>query len=189
MTALNHYKSEMAKLANARKLYSDDPGELKCIASEEKLVKSEFEAMQVFPKISFAKLREIVTAYEKALSAYNNTYYNVYYYEINGMCIGYEPTEEEKKWLDEVDIWNNIVLSGKFTLAEAVIGELLSYEHSLRRYNRLWKRGRFTNIVAVGYQVHIYCSDEFRKKVKNWLIEKGLIDPTLKGGYDKKYFA
>lgn len=187
--SLENYKSRMFRIANARRFYIDNPGELMCLESEAKLALSELEAMQSFRDVDMTKIESLVEEYDKALSEYDEAYANVYYYEIHGMCQGYEPTPDESKWLDDVNIWKNIVLSGKMTLLEATIAELLSFENTLKYYNKEWESGRLTSVVAVGYQIHIHCSDFFRTRVKNWLIEKGLIDPTLKGGYDKKYFA
>lgn len=116
---------------------------------------------------NISTIKRLQRAYKAAVKAYDDAYYSVYYYEING--IGYsDPTPEELEYLAEMDPRNTLKKNSVWRHAtrEEQDMALAAFVRNIYRKHELAKtRRRYYNVVAVGYNV--YLDDKEGSRVQN----------------------
>lgn len=115
---------------------------------------------------SIDTIKKLQKAYTDAVKMYNDAYYSVYYYEING--IGYaDPTPEEYQYLADMDpkvtlekdpVWHSASRDEQDMALAGFVRNILR-KHELAKARR-----RYYNVVAVGYNVYL---DRDGSRVKN----------------------
>lgn len=130
---------------------------------------------------NISNIKKLQHAYTDAVDLYNDAYYSVYYYEVNG--IGYaDPTTEELEYLAKMDprailqrnpVWSSASRDEQ-DMALAAFVRNICRKHELAKARR-----KYYNVVAVGYNVYL---DEDGSRVKNGqrLLKKAFPNSWIK---------
>ena len=115
---------------------------------------------------NISTIKKLQRAYTDAVKKYDDAYYSVYYYEING--IGYaDPTPEEFEYLAKMDprvtleqdpVWYSASRNEQ-DMALAAFARNIYRKHELAKTRR-----RYYSVVAVGYNVYL---DKDGSRVQN----------------------